>query len=441
MRHFILVIGFLSLQLVPRSQSYLPAPENLAARSRFQDDKFGLFVHWGLSSVLGDGEWVMETKGIPFSDYRKLQKVFNPLDYDPAAWVSMAKQAGMKYIVFITRHHDGFSNWDTKYSDWKVTNTPYKKDVLKMLADECRKQGIRLGLYYSTLDWGRSDYPHETGRTGKKSGRTGKSDYASYLTFMKNQLTELLTNYGDISCIWLDGHWDQTDPEGSADRRSRIDWKYDELYGLIHRLQPACMIGNNHHLDPIPGEDFQMFEQDLPGQNRSGLSYQQASVLPLESCITMNGSWGFRITDRQYKSSASVIRTLIGAAGRNSNLLLNVGPMPSGEVQTEFRDTLQVVGRWVERNGHTIHGTRGGPMPPEEWGVTTQNEGHVYLHIFSKPPVATVFIPGHYDAKKFAAGNTGKAVVVSTDRKGITLDLSRVIPEDPVTILTLPRIR
>ena len=141
---------------------------------------------------------------------------------------------------------------------------------------------------------------------------------------MKNQLTELLTNYGDISCIWFDGHWDQTNPEGEKNRSSRIDWKYNEIYGLIHKLQPQCMIGNNHHLDPIAGEDFQMFEQDLPGKNTAGLSFQEASALPLESCITMNDSWGFRITDHHYKTYNEVIHTLVGAAGRNTNLLLNV---------------------------------------------------------------------------------------------------------------------
>ncbi|NCW88577.1 MAG: alpha-L-fucosidase, partial [Chitinophagia bacterium] len=240
------------------------------SRSNFQDLKFGLFIHWGISSMLGAGEWVMNNRGIRVEDYKRLQNAFYPASFNAATWVGAAKSAGMKYIVFITRHHDGFSNWDTRFSDWKITNTPYGKDVLKELAAECKKQGIQLGLYYSTLDWSREDYPYETGRTGKASGRSKKSDYASYLQFMKNQLTELLTNYGPILSIWLDGHWDQTNPEGDADRRSRIDWKYDEIYSLIHRLQPTCLIGNNHHLTPFLGEDFQMFEKDLPGQNKSG---------------------------------------------------------------------------------------------------------------------------------------------------------------------------
>lgn len=422
------------------AQPYQPAPENLAARKLFQDNKFGLFVHWGASSVLGDGEWVMEVKGIPFSDYQKLGRIFNPQDFDASKWVSMAKDAGMKYIVFITRHHDGFSNWDTKYSDWKITNTPYGKDVLKQLAKECKKQGIQLGLYYSTLDWSREDYPWQTGRTGQKAGRTGKSDYASYLQFMKNQLTELLTNYGPVSCIWLDGHWDQTNPEGSKDRSSRVDWKYDELYGLIHRLQPQCMIGNNHHLDPISGEDFQMFEQDLPGQNHSGLSYQQASELPLESCITMNGSWGFRITDRKYKTVKEIIHTLAGAAGRNSNLLLNVGPMPNGEVQPEFRDTLAKVGAWVRKFGSSIYGTRGGPVAPADWGVTTQNEENVFVHIFKQPAGGQLTLPGAYQADAIRAMDGTSVQVLSSSGESVAIRVQ--IPagvEDHVLILPKKR--
>jgi len=435
----IILISFCFLLFTAKAQSYIPSQQNTNTRERFQDNKFGMFIHWGASSVLGDGEWVMENKGIRKEDYKKLLKVFNPVDFDAAKWVSTAKNAGMKYIVFITRHHDGFSNFDTKYSDWKITNTHYKQDPLKQLAVECKKQGIQLGLYYSTLDWSRNDYPYETGRTGQKSGRTGKSDYASYLKFMKHQLTELLTNYGSISCIWFDGHWDQTNPEGAADRTSRIDWKYDEIYNLIHKLQPATMIGNNHHMDPISGEDFQMFEQDLPGQNKSGLSFQAASALPLESCITMNDSWGFRITDHQYKSVNEIIKTLINAAGRNSNLLLNVGPMPNGEIQQEFRDTLAAVGKWTKLYGHTIYGTRGGPMQPEKWGVTTQDDKYVYLHLLETPILNTVFVPGKYQIAKIRALNFNQNMEVRSVENGVTISVLPSVLSNIDNIIVLPK--
>ena len=422
-----------------QAQSYSPTQENLATRTTFQDRKFGMFIHWGASSVLGDGEWVMENHGINKDDYKKLIKLFNPIAFDAAKWVSTAKNAGMKYIVFITRHHDGFSNWDTKFSDWKITNTPYKQDPLKMLAAECKKQGIALGLYYSTLDWSRDDYPYETGRTGKKAGRTQKSDYASYLKFMKNQLTELLTNYGPISCIWFDGHWDQTNVEGSADRTSRVDWKYNEIYGLIHKLQPACMIGNNHHLDPINGEDFQMFEQDLPGQNTAGFNFQSASSLPLESCITMNDSWGFKINDHHYKTVHQVVKTLVGAAGRNTNLLLNVGPMPNGEIGKEFTDTLALVGKWMQQYGQTVYGTRGGPMKPEKWGVTTQDTKHVYLHLFEKPENGVVFVPGNFLVANANMLNTGKKLAVKQVNGGLEIDINLLALTSPDTIIEITK--
>jgi alpha-L-fucosidase len=423
--------------LSTQAQTYTPSKENIKARANFQDNKFGMFIHWGAFSALGDGEWVMNNKEINKDDYKKLSKVFNPVDFDAAKWVSIAKNAGMKYIVLITRHHDGFSNWDTKQSDWKITNTHYKQDPLKLLAAECKKQGIKLGFYYSLLDWTRDDYPYETGRTGKKSGRTAKSNYDSYLKFMKGQLTELLTNYGDISCIWFDGHWDQTNPEGSKDRSSRIDWKYNEIYSLIHKLQPACMIGNNHHLDPIPGEDFQMFEQDLPGQNSSGLSFQTASSLPIESCITMNDSWGFKINDRNYKSYTNIIQTLVGAAGRNSNLLLNVGPMANGEIQAECRDTLALVGKWVKKYGPSIYGTRGGPLSPQLWGVTTQDAKHVYVHLMKARNQSGLFIPGNFKVKNVGVMGTFSSLPFSIRQNGVLIDTHGLSLSGPDTIITI----
>lgn len=421
---------------VATAQTYTPTPGNVKARGQFQDDKFGMFIHWGLSSTLGDGEWVMNNKNIKIADYTRLIRSFNPVDFDAAQWVATAKKAGMKYIVFITRHHDGFSNWDTKYSDWKITKTPYGKDVLKQLAAECKKQGIKLGLYYSTLDWYRTDYPYETGRTGKGTGRTEKSNYASYLQFMKNQLTELLTNYGEIMSIWFDGHWDQTNPEGHADRNSRIDWKYDEIYGLIHQLQPQCMIGNNHHLTPLPGEDFQMFERDLPGENKSGLSFQKASELPLETCETINGSWGYNITDRKYKTTQQVVQLLVSAAGRNANLLLNVGPMPNGLIQPEFTDTLAAAGKWLQQYGESVYGTRGGPLAPQTWGITTQNDHKIYLHLFKSPENNTILLPlGNSAIKKVTLMGTRNAVPFKQQKETATITTDQLTLQGPDTVI------
>jgi alpha-L-fucosidase len=421
------------------AQTYSPTPANITARSEFQDAKFGLFIHWGIFSILGDGEWVMNNENIPVKDYTRLVDFFNPLEFDAHEWVSMAKDAGMKYITLITRHHDGFSMWNTKYSDFNIMNTPYKKDVVKMIADECHKQHIKLFLYYSLLDWHREDYPHETGRTGQKTGRTGKGDYAHYLQFMKNQLTELLTNYGEIAGIWFDGHWDQTKPEGQKDRASRIDWHYDEIYSLIHRLQPQCMIGNNHHLTPFPGEDFQMFERDLPGENKSGLSFQKPSdKLPLETCETMNGSWGFNIKDDKYKSVNQIIHYLVNAAGRNANFLLNIGPMPNGKIQNEFTDTLKQVGKWMRQYGKSIYGTRGNIMPPQDWGVVTSKDKTIYIHILKNTGQTSIHIQGINDKiKNCQLMDTNQNVKFKQDKTGVTISLDEIALNDKDTILQI----
>ncbi|CAN5703515.1 alpha-L-fucosidase [soil metagenome] len=421
------------------AQSYTPTPENLAARQQFQDDKFGMFIHWGASSVLGHGEWVMNNRNITVEEYGRLIHIFNPQNFDAKKLVSIAKAAGMKYITFITRHHDGFSNWDTKQSDWKITNTPYGKDALKQLADECQNQGMKLFCYYSLLDWYRSDYQYETGKTGKGTGRTKKSDWDSYIRFMKAQLTELLTNYGTISGIWFDGHWDQLDNDTDKSLQSKVNWHYDEIYKLIHQLQPQCLISNNHHLTPIPGEDFQAFEKDLPGHNTSGFGGASVSQLPLETCETMNDSWGFNITDRNYKSTKKLIQYLVKAAGYNANFLLNVGPMPDGTIQPEFVDTLKAIGQWLGKNGVTIYGSRGSVIPPKDWGVLTIKDKTVYMHILNKPEQeAYIFIPELKQkiAKAFLFDG-GKSIKFRQQPEGTFIYLDGVVLDDIDTIIQI----
>ena len=419
-------------------ENYKPSPENLKEREWFSDARFGMFIHWGVFSVLGDAEWVMNNRNIKVADYKRLMDIFNPQKFDAKEWVSVAKNAGMKYITFVTRHHDGFSNWDTKASDWKITNTPYGKDVLKQLADECHRQGIKLFLYYSLLDWSRSDYQYETGRTGKGTGRTQKSDWPSYINFMKKQLTELLTNYGEISGIWFDGYWDQTAPEGDADRSPRVDWHLGEIYGLIHKLQPQCLIGNNHHLSPLPSEDFQMFERDLPGENKSGLSFQQASQhLPLETCETLNNSWGFNITDDNYKSVHKIIRLLVSAASLNANLLLNIGPLPNGVIQPEFISRLDSVGKWLNQYGNTVYNTKGSSLKKQTWGVITEKEDEIYLHVFDRDTTSIVIDEFPYKPGKLVSLKDNLPVKYIFKNSQLRIDLSGISRDDFDTILKL----
>lgn len=430
--------AMLSIASCAIAQTYTPSATNLAAREEFQNDKFGMFIHWGASSVLGSGEWVMNNRNIHVKEYQRLINIFNPQNFDAAKWVATAKAAGMKYITFITRHHDGFSNWDTKQSDWKITNTPYAKDALKQLADECHKQGIKLYCYYSLLDWYRSDYQYETGKTGKGTGRKQKSDWESYIRFMKAQLTELLTNYGEISGIWFDGHWDQLDNDVDKTLKSKVNWHYDEIYELIHRLQPQCLISNNHHLLPIPGEDFQAFEKDLPGHNTTGFGGQSVSQLPLETCETMNDSWGFNITDRNYKSSKNLIQYMVKAACYNANFLLNVGPMPDGTIQPEFTDTLALMGKWLQQYGATVYGTRGAITTPKTWGGFTQKDKTVYMHILQKQEGDYIFIPELKQKIKKATSFDGKTVIKFKQQpEGTFIYLSGVSWDAIDTILEL----
>ena len=420
------------------AQTYTPTAANLEARQQFENARFGLFIHWGVFSILGDAEWVMQNENIKVKDYTRLMDFFNPTEFNAHDWVAMAKNAGMKYITLITRHHDGFSMWDTKYSDFNIMNTPYHKDVVKMIVDECHKQDMKIFLYYSILDWRRDDYSYWTGRTGQGTGRTVHGDWNDYIKFMENQLTELLTNYGKIDGIWFDGYWDQTAPEGAQDRTPRIDWHLPEIYALIHKLQPACLIGNNHHLSPLPGEDFQMFEKDLPGQNKSGLSFQKPSdQLPLETCETMNNSWGFNIKDDNYKPVKTLIHYLVNAAGRNANFLLNVGPQPNGIIQEEFRDTLKQIGKWMNKFGESIYGTRGNIMPPQDWGVVTSKENKIFVHIL-KDSIQPVVITGIKNKiKSCRLMGSGEQVKYDQNKNKVTIRLDGIALVEPDTIIEI----
>lgn len=407
---------------------YNPTSENLKAREWFQDSKFGMFIHWGVYSILGDGEWVMNNQRIDKGTYQKLPAFFNPISYDPKEWVSLAKAAGMKYITITSKHHDGFAMWDSKLTDWDIADrTPYSKDVIKMLAEECSMQGIKLFFYHSHLDWFQDNY-YPRGNTGNTAGRPDSGDWYKYLDYMDGQLTELLSNYGAIGGIWFDGHWDKKDS----------DWRLDRTYSLIHSLQPACLIGNNHHLAPFPGEDFQMFEKDLPGHQTTGFNPdQKIGELPFETCETMNNSWGFNLQDKNYKSTKNLIQYLVKAAGYNSNFLLNVGPMPDGKIQPEFINTLREVGKWMEKYGETIYGTRGGPVTPRSWGVTTQKANKVYVHILN-PEDNNLLIPDFgKKVKSVTLFSTGAKLKFRQDAFGIAVTVPGEVIDNNDTILVI----
>jgi len=396
----------------PTSAANQASAANQVARQWFQDARFGMFIHWGVYSVPARGEWVMEHERIPVSEYEKFAPRFNPTQFSAHDIVALAKRAGMRYITITSKHHDGFAMWATHQSRWNIVDaTPYAKDPLKELADEAHRQGVKLFFYHSQLDWHNTDY-WPLGRTGHFTGRPAGGDFDRYIAYMNAQLTELLTNYGDIGGIWFDGMWDKPD----------ANWHLEQTYALIHRLQPAALIGNNHHHTPYPGEDFQVFEQDLPGANAAGFNQTSISSLPLETCETINHSWGYTQEDKAFKSVPTLLHFLIRAAGANANLLLNVGPTAQGEIQPEFVERLEAMGDWLKTRGETIYGTRAGPIAPRSWGVSTASGQRIYLHIldWQEPYLILPTLTGVKGASDFT---THRKLSLTSVRGGMLLEV------------------
>ncbi len=426
-----IVLMALTSLLLNAQEGYVPSREIIEAQEQFRAKRFGIFIHWGIYSMYGQGEWALNYNGLTHEEYSKMAAGFYPANFDAAQWVSAIKAAGAKYICITSRHHDGFSMFDTEYSDYNIVDaTPFGRDILAELAAECERQGIALHFYYSTLDWGRTDYPR--GRTGKETGRTSVDDPDTYFEFMKNQLSELLTRYGKIGCIWLDGDWDHDEDP------TPFDWRYDELYPHIHSLQAGCLVGNNHHMAPKPGEDIQIFERDVPGENSAGWhSGGVSTTLPLETCQTMNGSWGYRMRDQNYKSDAELIRYLVSTAGRDANLLLNVGPQPDGSIPAAALERLAAMGEWLESHGETVYGTRSTLVAPQPWGVTTHSDDKLWLHIFPDEAMKAntgehIFVPyqGGQKIKSATAFDNGTPLKFKQLKEGFLITLPADIPTD-----------
>ncbi len=392
MKKTLSIIVALFSVIATMAQTYIPTKENLSAREEFRNAKLGIFLHWGIYSTFAQGEWYLQNAVPDRHEYAKAADAFYPHRFNARQWVRAFKAAGAKYICFTTRHHDGFSMWDTKQSDYNIMKaTPFKRDVVKELADACKEEGLSLHLYYSHIDWMRDDYP--MGRTGRHCGKDStRSDWQHYFSFMNAQLTELLTRYGKIGAVWFDGWWDHDQDTVP------FNWQLDEQYAMIHNLQPSCLIGNNHHMEPNNGEDIQIFERDLPGENKAGFvdKAAQVSQLPLETCQTMNGMWGYKVTDQNYKSTDDIIRLLVNTSGKGANLLLNIGPQPNGELPSLALDRLKHLGEWMNTYGETLYGTKAGPLKPSEWGATTEKDGVIYIHICPEANTqlpATIIIP------------------------------------------------
>jgi alpha-L-fucosidase len=340
----------------------------------FQGQRFGMFIHWGLYSILGKHEWIMHVEQIPGPEYEKLAQQFNPTKFNAAEWVSIAADAGQKYMVITSRHHDGFSMYDTALSDYKVTNTPFKRDPIQELANVCIRRGdVKLGFYSSVLDW-----HHPAYRFRQERGLA----WSDYLEFLHGQVRELCTNFGDIACIWFDGDWPNHPFDEKNDYfRPGGSFEYDKLYDLIHTLQPDAVVMNNRHDKPLPGEDVQGFEQDLPGMNTAGFNTTTISDLPLEVCMTLNDHWGFSGNDHNHKSARYLVHVLARSASVGANYLLNVGPTPEGVILPVHALRLRGVGAWLKLNGGAIYGTGASKISPTRDTVSTQRDNLLYVHV------------------------------------------------------------
>lgn len=377
------------------------SPELQKARQEFNDAAFGIFLHWGLYSMYGQGEWYLTYYNNKADEYGKAAKAFYPIDFDAQKWAKAFKDAGAKYVCFTSRHHDGFSMFGTKESDYNIVDaTPFKRDVVKELADACHDNDLNLHLYYSLIDWTRPDYP--SGRTGLETGRdTTLRDWPHYYNFMNNQLTELLTNYGKVGAIWFDGVWDH---DADAHDSVPFDWQLKEQYDMIHRLQPSCLVANNHHLPPFEGEDIQVFERDVPGENTAGYSGENgiSTRLPLETCQTMNRSWGYRVNDFDYKDINELIALLVKTRGMGANLLLNIGPQPNGELPEASLTRLKQIGQWLQGAGETIYAAKGSEFDPQPWGTSTAKGDKIFIHVLNVPEDGVVTVPLKSGVKKDA---------------------------------------
>jgi alpha-L-fucosidase len=395
---------------VPDEPAYLQARPELIRQ--WQDKRFGMFIHWGPVSLKGTeigwsrtgprrGRSRSETGNIPMEEYDNLYKTFNPVKFNADEWAQIAKDAGMKYMVFTSKHHDGFSMFDTRQTDYKITSkdSPYGKDVCKQLADACRWHGLGLGWYYSPRDWYHPDF--------------ATKNHQKYLEFYMNQLRELCTNYGKVDILWFDGL--------DSPRKLWGDTPV-ESYKMLRTLQPDIILNNRGGL---PG-DFHTPEQRVGGFNRER---------PWETCMTICRQWAWKPND-QMKSLEQCIQILVQTAGGDGNLLLNVGPMPDGRIEPRQVERLKEMGAWLKEHGQSIYSTRGGPFKPGNWGASTYKGNTIYIHVLNWPEDTLTLPP---IPKKIVASSvmTGGAVTVRQTKQAIEISVPKAYRRELDTIIVL----
>jgi alpha-L-fucosidase len=404
-----------------------PAPD--AERTRwFRDAKFGIFVHWGPYSVIGRHEWARHKLQIPQADYDKFARQFNPVKFNAAEWTNLFQNAGAKYVVITSKHHDGFSIYRSGVSNYDMKITPYPGDPLKQLADAAQRSGLRLGFYHSIMDWKHPDYrPIRSWETVKPEDKDG--DLPRYLESMKGQLRELLSNYGDVATIWFDGEWEHKPEEINA----------DGIYDHIRSLQPNTLI-NDRLYNRRPGNkaDFGTPEQFVPA---TGLTGADGKPLLWESCVTINSdSWGYNKYETEFKTDRDLIRMLIEVVSKGGNLLLNVGPRPDGTIQPEFVERLESIGRWMSANGEAIYETTASPFRSLPFhGRATVKGSTLYLHVFNWPADGKLRVAGLQNIvhKAYLLADRNRSLTTARDGDDIVVNLPASAPDDIASVVAL----
>lgn len=297
------------------------------------DARLIITAHWGLYSIVGRGEWVMYKEKISFEKYRPLMERFNPTRFDAEEWADLVLESGARHFLITAKHHDGFCLWDTRSSDFKSTNTPFKRDIIAEVSEALGERGISLHYYYSILDWTHPAY---------------RSDWPAYVEYYQGHLRELLTNYGKVAGVIFDGYWPRFDfAEDQEHFRPGGPWDLAGAYDLIHELQPDAVVGNNHHVLPLKGEDYQVFELDLPGENTIGFNTTEVAGIPLVTWETLNSGWSYNPAKHDVKTSRDVSEKLFKANRAGATMFLNIGPRPFGDIHPEEAARLREMGRLV----------------------------------------------------------------------------------------------
>jgi alpha-L-fucosidase len=299
--------------------------------------RYGLSVHWGLYSLNGRGEWVMHTERIPYAIYRERMQQYNPIRFNAQEWADMMLESGQKFLIITAKHHDGFCLWDTQLTDFKVTNTPFKRDILVELAQALKERNLDLHFYYSLLDWTHPAY---------------RKDWPAYVAYYQAQLRELLTGYGKLGGVIFDGYWPRTQFEGEdAHFTPGGLWDLAGAYSLIHQLQPEAVVANNTHVLPLPGEDYQVWELDMPGENTIGFNTTQVGERPSAAWWNLNSGWAYAPRSQAVKSPELILQTLLKAWNKEAVFFLNIGPRPYGDIHPEEQHVLREVGQSLRAAG------------------------------------------------------------------------------------------